>query len=102
MSRPSNNTVSVTILEKDYLVACPPEARYQLEEAARFLDQKMREIRSSGKVAGTERIAVMAALNMAYDLLQGSTQNKSVEDQIKKLQDRLDAVLASDKAGASG
>ncbi len=94
MSRPSN-TVNLTILEKDYLVACPPETRPKLEEAARYLDHKMREIRTSGKVAGTERIAVMAALNIAYDLLQGSTQNKSVEAQLKKLQERLDAVLAS-------
>ena len=97
MSRPSNNTVSVTILEKEYLVACPPDARFQLEEAARFLDQKMREIRASGKVAGSERIAVMAALNIAYDLLQGNTQNKSVENQLKRLQDRLDEVLAPNR-----
>ena len=94
MSRPSNQTVSVTILEKEYLVACPLEARFQLEEAARYLDQKMREIRTSGKVAGSERIAVMAALNITYDLLQGNTQNKTVENQLKRLQDRLDEVLA--------
>lgn len=95
MSRSSSNTVSVTILEKDYLVACPPEARFQLEESARYLDSKMKEIRASGKVVGTERIAVMAALNMAYDLLQGTNHNKAVEEQLKRLQERLNQVLTS-------
>lgn len=95
MSRPTSNTVNVTILEKDYLVACPPEARFQLEESARYLDSKMREIRSSGKVVGTERIAVMAALNMAYELLQGNAQHRAVEEQLKRLQERLDQILTA-------
>lgn len=102
MNRPSNNTVSINILDKEYLVACPPETRAQLEEAARYLDKKMREIRASGKVVGTERIAVMAALNITYDLLQGSSRNQQVEAQIRKLQERLDAVLAPPKAEANG
>ena len=52
-----------------HLVACPEEERDALARAARHLDSKMREIRSSGKVFGTERIAVMAALNITHELL---------------------------------
>ena len=56
----SSTTVEVRILDKEYLVACPQEEQEALLRAARHLDNKMREIRSSGKVFGTERIAVMA------------------------------------------
>ena len=62
-------TVEVRILDKEYLVACPQEEQEALLRAARHLDTKMREIRSSGKVFGTERIAVMAALNITHEAL---------------------------------
>ena len=67
-----NNTLEVKILEKDYLVSCPPEEQASLSFAASHLDKKMREIRSSGKVHGTERIAVMAALNITYEMMASS------------------------------
>ena len=60
MSKQST-TVEVKILDKEYLVACPAEEQDALIRAARHLDGKMRQIRTSGKVFGTERIAVMAA-----------------------------------------
>ena len=63
------NTVTVHILDKEYCIACPADERSNLESAARYLDGKMREIRSSGKVVGADRIAVMAALNITQDLL---------------------------------
>ena len=66
---PDPNRVSVKILEKEYHVACPPEERPALLESAEYLNRKMREIRDSGKVIGLERIAVMAALNIAHELL---------------------------------
>ena len=67
MSRP--NTVSVDILEKEYQVACPPDEEMALTQAARYLDQHMRDIRSTGKVMGLERVAIMAALNISHELL---------------------------------
>ena len=61
--------VSVRILDKEYQVACPAEERTDLLDSAEILNSKMREIRDSGRIVGLDRIAVMAALNMANDLL---------------------------------
>ncbi|MCB1679703.1 MAG: cell division protein ZapA [Halioglobus sp.] len=65
-------TVTVKILDKEYQVACPQEQEAELIVSARYLDKQMRGIRESGKVIGLERIAVMAALNISYELLQAS------------------------------
>ena len=56
--------ISLRIMEKEYVVACPYEERSALLDAAEFLNNRMREIRDSGKVVGHDRIAVMVALNL--------------------------------------
>ncbi|MAL98241.1 cell division protein ZapA [Hydrocarboniclastica marina] len=91
-----STTVEVNILDKEYLVACPEDARSELEKAARHLDRKMREIRSSGKVYGTERIAVMAALNITHELLQSSGLSGSAETVLGEMDRKLDRALESD------
>lgn len=91
-----STTVEVNILDKEYLVACPEDARSELEKAARHLDRKMREIRSSGKVYGTERIAVMAALNITHELLQSSVLPGSAETVLGEMDRKLDRALESD------
>ncbi|MDE2360515.1 MAG: cell division protein ZapA [Betaproteobacteria bacterium] len=63
-------TLSVTILGRDLKIACKEDEREELGEAVTFLDRRMREIRDAGKVSGSERIAVMAALNIAHELLR--------------------------------
>jgi cell division protein ZapA len=68
------NTVSVKILDKEYQVACPEEQEADLVVSAKYLDKQMRDIRDTGKVIGLERIAVMAALNISYELLQASQE----------------------------
>ena len=68
-------TVTVTILDKDYQVACPADQEAELVVSASYLDKQMRSIREHGKVIGHERIAVMAALNISHELLQASEQN---------------------------
>jgi cell division protein ZapA len=70
MSRGEPARVSVRIMEKEYIVACPYEERSALLDAAEFLNGRMREIRDSGKVVGLDRIAVMAALNLAHEFLK--------------------------------
>ena len=65
-------TVTVSILDKDYQVACPPEQQAELIVSASYLDKQMRSIRETGKVIGLERIAVMAALNISHELLQAT------------------------------
>ena len=91
--------VSVRILEKEYQVACPANERTDLLDSAEVLNEKMREIRDSGKVVGLDRIAVMAALNMANELLQSRTRDEELEgnvgNRLKILSDRLESVLGS-------
>ncbi len=91
--------VSVRILEKEYQVACPASERTALLDSAEILNQRMREIRDSGKVVGLDRIAVMAALNMANELLSARESEKSIEntlgDRIRVLSDRVESALGS-------
>jgi cell division protein ZapA len=63
-------TLDVTILGRDFKVACKEDERDELLEAVALLDRRMREIRDTGKVSGTDRIAVMAGLNIAHELLR--------------------------------
>lgn len=90
----------VRILDKEYVVACRPEEREALRDSARMLDQKMREIREGGKIVGTERIAVMAALNIAYELLveKGGEHRQSqvFNARLRVIQERIEAVLEQD------
>ncbi|MDH4274637.1 MAG: cell division protein ZapA [Gammaproteobacteria bacterium] len=97
--------VDVRILDKDYRVACSPQEKTALVNSARFLDTKMREIRSSGKIIGSERIAVMAALNIAYELLRHRDDyDADINDvcvEVKKLQDKVEHALhKTPKSGA--
>lgn len=61
--------VTVTILDREYQIACQPHEESRLRQSAEFLNGKMREIRSKGNVIGNDRIAVMAALNIAHEYL---------------------------------
>ena len=74
MTTPSNParsvTLDVTILGRDFKVACKEGEREELTHAVALLDKRMREIRDGGKVSGTDRIAMMAALNIAHELLR--------------------------------
>ena len=68
------NSITVHILDKEYQVACPEDQQSELIVSAKYLDKQMRTIRDTGKVIGLERIAVMAALNISFELLQASEQ----------------------------
>lgn len=65
------DTVTVQILGKEYKLSCPPDEREGLLQAAKLLDERMKGLKSGGMI-GMERIAVMAALNLGYELLQNS------------------------------
>ncbi|MEX2476384.1 cell division protein ZapA [Marinobacter sp.] len=93
MAKQQPTTVEVKILDKEYLVACPEEARDALMHSARHLDSKMREIRASGKVFGTERIAVMAALNITHDLLEQDTMSDAASAILDAMDSKLDGAL---------
>jgi cell division protein ZapA len=89
--------VSVRILEKEYQVACPPEERSVLLDAAEMLNGKMREIRDGGNVMGADKIAVMAALNMAAELLNARQRDASgdhgLTGKIRQLRERVETAL---------
>jgi len=97
MSRDSKG-MDINILGREFRVACPADEQEALLSAADYLDKKMREIREQGKVIGVERIAVMAALNIAYELLS-SRQDKGFDiTAIKRRMNSMEALL--DKAMA--
>jgi len=93
--------VSVRILDKEYQVACPASERTDLLDSAEVLNAKMREIRDSGRIVGLDRIAVMAALNMANDLLQAQSRDKfldgDVSDRLKIISDRVESALGDSR-----
>lgn len=96
-----SKAVNIAILGKEYLISCGEDERAELISAADYLDDKMREIRDTGKVIGTDRIAVMAALNIAHDLLNQSQGTKKstpdVENRIKGIQSKIEDALFRSK-----
>lgn len=69
MNNAKVKTLDVTILDREFRVACPEDEHAELLEAVSYLDKRMREVRDTGKVATVERIAIMAALNITHDFL---------------------------------
>jgi cell division protein ZapA len=90
--------VTINILDREFLVGCTPEERPGLLAAASYLDGKMREVRGSSRTQGVDRIAVLAALNMAHELLQvrnnAESESNVVAQQLQALRAKLDAALA--------
>ena len=95
----SATAVTVTILDREYAVSCPPEEHQGLIEAAAYLDARMRAVRSSAKLVGLERIAVMAALNIAHESIQAKTELKRVDidvsEELRRMNAKLEAALSA-------
>ena len=109
---PAEKTIAldVHLLGRDYKIACKEDERADLLDAVAFLDKRMREIRGAGKTAGVDRIAVMAALNIANELLrerktppsapqvvhnpEGSVDAGSARRRIQSMQAAIDQALA--------
>ena len=90
--------IDVTILGRQFRVACTDEEKPELLKAVSYLDGKMREIRGSGKVIGVERIAIMAALNMAHELLSVRVDGVDlgeVRRRMTEMRTMIDEVLSS-------
>jgi cell division protein ZapA len=91
-----NKPINIHIMGSEYHVASPEDEISKLQEAARALDTRMREIKEGGRIMGLERVAVMAALNLSYELLHGESTNlKETNQRMQKLQDKVDTALAS-------
>ena len=88
-----SKTLDVTIMGRTYKVACSEDEREALISAVAYLDRKMTEIKSAGRVASAERIAVMAALNITHELL--SSRNNASGFDIEGLRRRMAAMEAT-------
>jgi cell division protein ZapA len=94
----ANKTVEVQLLGRTYRVACEDDKRSELMEAVAYIDGKMNEIRRAGKVMGAERIAVMAALNVAHELLSvrvgGTFDLGQARQRLSAIESQLDQAIA--------
>lgn len=99
MNQPASEPVNVRILDREYTVGVNPDERDSLLSAARLLETKMREVRGSNRMAAVDRVAVLAALNLAHELEQLRNENASRDRELARtlseLNRRIDA-LASD------
>ncbi|MGB2064249.1 Cell division protein ZapA [Marinomonas gallaica] len=86
-------TVAVDILGKPFNINCPKGHEAELKEAAEYLNTQMRELRASGKAVGLEKIAIITALNITYDLLSSRRYARSNEQQLRELTSQLDSAL---------
>ena len=89
--------VSLIIMGKEYRIACDPEEQDDLIHSAQQLDVQMRKMRDSGKITGPDRIAVMAALNLAHELQMMKSQNALLNQRLSecltKMSHKIENVL---------
>jgi cell division protein ZapA len=91
--------INISILDKDYKVACPTDEQPALLASAKYLDGKMREVRDSGNIMGSEKVAVITALNITNDLLNYSQVERELGEalppRLKKLETKISKALES-------
>lgn len=96
-----SHTLDISLLGRDYRVACPPEEKEALLAAVAFLDERMRQLAEKTK-SGGERLAVMTALNLAHELLflklPGGFDMNDYRRRILDMDSRLDTVLAQQES----
>ncbi len=96
----TRETLTVSILDKDYQISCPPSEAKPLREAAADLDERMREIKQNGGIIGLERIAVMAALNTVHELQTERSKHSQYQDSVNqyvgRLKEKIDGALDDD------
>lgn len=96
----TNKTINTTIeiLGKPYPIKCPESELKSLQQAAAYLNQKMAEVKDSGKAINLERIAIITGLNVAYQLLQLDQQKSNfmnkVNQRLTQMQDKLDNAIS--------
>ena len=94
-------SIQVKILDKEYNINCPPEEQEALLKSANYLDKNMRSIRDLGKITGTEKIAIMAALNITNDMLRKNVMiNESRQlttVRLQELEKKIDPLISANK-----
>ena len=96
--------LNISILGREFRVGCPEGEEKQLLASVDFLNRKLKEVRDTGKVVGNERIAIMAALNIAHEMQSNpgkgsasSADNTAIKRRILAMQESLDAALSADQ-----
>ena len=95
--------VTISLLGREFRVGCPEGEEKQLLASVDFLNRKLKEVRDTGKVVGNERIAIMAALNIAHEFMSNggkgasAVDNPSIKRRILAMQETLDTALAADQ-----
>ena len=93
----SSEPVNIRVLDREYTIGVEPDARDSLMAAAKLLDSKMREVRGANRMAAVDRIAVLAALNLAHELQQlrenDSARDRELARTFESLQRKLDSAL---------
>lgn len=87
--------VTVNILDKDYTVACTDEEREELYRSSEFLNDRIKEIRSKGNVVGSERIVVMASLNIVHEFLQYRNNNEGISENVQDVLNRVQEKISN-------
>ena len=94
----ASEPVSIRVLDREYTVGCEPDERDSLMSAAKLLDAKMREVRGNNRMAALDRVAVLAALNLAHELQQMRSENEVRDRELTRtlgdLHHKLDGLLA--------
>ncbi len=89
----ASEPVAVNILDREFLIACTPEERPGLLDAARHLDAKMRELRGNARAGGMDRIAVLAALQISHEMLNARQRETAESAQLAENLQALNAKL---------
>jgi len=96
----STEPVALRLIDREFLIACAPEEREGLIEAASYLDRKMRELRANAKAPSFERLAVLTAVSVAHEFLLLRKQHDGQEQQLSHglaaLRSKLDAALENE------
>lgn len=98
---PQDEAVTIEILDKQYTVSCPPEEKQALIESAKILNERLRKVRGGGKVLGTERMAVMTALNVIHEYTLLQKAQAEVDDTLERLRGKIgDAISRREQTEA--
>ena len=95
----SRKSVTVSVLGRDLSFACDPEEEARVREAAEYLDAQMRDIQKTGKVLGNDRIAIMAAMNICFELFalrENAETSSTFTNRIKSLNDLIESALPTE------
>jgi len=93
MSDDNRSTVEITLLGRSFVIACPPDQEAGLQRAARYLDRALQGVQAHSPTMATEKVALMAALNISHELLQARDENQAREAQLERLDQRLARAL---------